>query len=127
MASVPSARILVVDDHAGVASFLADLFRWAGYEVDVAPDARSALDLIAADPDVIVSDFRMPGLDGAGFYDELARRRPELCRRFILVVGDREAEPVRAFVARTGVPCLGKPIDLDAAVRLIRQLTGAPP
>jgi DNA-binding NtrC family response regulator len=120
-------RILVVDDNARVASFLADLFAWAGYQTDVALDAWTALDQIAAAaPEVIVSDFRMPGLDGAGFYDELARRHPGLCGRFILIVGDLDADPVRAFVQRTGVPCLDKPIDLDAAVRLIRTLMGPP-
>jgi DNA-binding NtrC family response regulator len=127
MANAAPRRILVVDDNSGVASFLADLFAWAGYEVDVALDAWTALDRIAgALPGVIVSDFRMPGLDGAGFYDELARRCPELCSRFILVVGDVHAEAVRAFVARTRVPCLDKPIDLDAAVRLIQDLIGPP-
>jgi CheY-like chemotaxis protein len=130
MTTAPT-RILVVDDHADVAGFLADLFRWAGYEVDVALDARAALDRIGrAAPDAVVSDFRMPGLDGAALYDAVALRRPDLCRRFILVAADVDAEPVRAFVERTGVVCLDKPIDLDAAVRLLRDLTrrpGTPP
>ena len=60
------SRVLVVDDAAGVRSYLANLLSLHGYEVDTAEDGRSALALLegGADPDVILLDVMMPGLGG---------------------------------------------------------------
>jgi DNA-binding NtrC family response regulator len=59
-------RVLAVDDAEGVRSFLANLLELRGYEVDTAEDGRSALALLegGADPDVIILDVMMPGMDG---------------------------------------------------------------
>ncbi len=58
-------RVLVVDDEPGLARALAINLRARRYEVDVAPDGRTALDLAAhAHPDVIVLDLGLPDMDG---------------------------------------------------------------
>ncbi len=74
---------------------------------------------------MIVSDTRMPVLDGEAFYAELERRFPALCRRFIFLTGDVLNSDKRAFLARTGAPFLTKPCDLDEVRRLIRRVVGA--
>jgi two-component system CheB/CheR fusion protein len=64
-------RILVVDDHRTAADILAMLLRWAGHDVQVAYDGRSALETAAAfAPEVVVLDLGMPGMEGC----EVARR-----------------------------------------------------
>jgi CheY-like chemotaxis protein len=58
-------RIIVVDDDPGVTWFIADLLRTAGCEVHEALDGRAALDMAyRVEPEVVVSDILMPGLDG---------------------------------------------------------------
>ena len=67
-------RVLVVDDDWWVAELLQALLREAGYEVCAACDGEVALALIEQQPpDLVLSDVRMPRLDGPG----LARRLRE--------------------------------------------------
>src|SRR5512142_2577494 len=58
-------RILVVDDDAGVRDSLARTLRFEGYRVDTARDGQQALDAVGAgEPDVMILDVSMPGMDG---------------------------------------------------------------
>ena len=64
-AAVQAARILIVDDERSMREMLAILLRREGHDVVTAENGRTALDLIATRPfDVIVSDARMPDIDG---------------------------------------------------------------
>jgi CheY-like chemotaxis protein len=58
-------RILVVDDEANIRLLYERELREDGYDVELAADAREALDRFEADrPDLVVLDIRMPGMDG---------------------------------------------------------------
>jgi DNA-binding NtrC family response regulator len=59
-------RVLVVDDAEGIRTYLANLLELSGYDVDSAEDGTRALALLdgGADPDVIILDVMMPGIDG---------------------------------------------------------------
>src|SRR6476620_8542023 len=58
-------RILVVDDEVNARTALAELLRDEGYEVETAADAFKALGKYEAfAPDVVVTDLKMPGMDG---------------------------------------------------------------
>jgi diguanylate cyclase (GGDEF)-like protein len=65
------ARVLVVDDDVDIAGFVEMNLSMEGFEVVVAYDGESALEIIAArQPDLVILDLMMPGLDGA----EVTRR-----------------------------------------------------
>jgi CheY-like chemotaxis protein len=75
------SAILLVEDDPAVATALAQLLRHDGHTVDTAANGRLALVQLQARPyDLIVSDLRMPELDGPGLYRELEAHAPHLCR-----------------------------------------------
>ena len=64
-AAVESARILVVDDERSMREMLSILLKREGHEVSVAENGKAAIDLLNQRPfDLVVSDARMPDLDG---------------------------------------------------------------
>lgn len=115
------ALILVVDDDAHVRALVADTLAQDGHEVDVAQDGVDALYLLKQRPyGLIVSDLRMPMLDGPGLYRALQRRDRAALPRVIFMTGYTDAEPYTAFLAQTADPVLMKPVTPDE-LRLMIQ------
>lgn len=70
-------RILIVDDEPLVLETLSEVLSSEGYPVSQAPDAREGLDVLAREPHALVlSDIRMPGMDGVEFLREVRRLHP---------------------------------------------------
>src|SRR5439155_7475346 len=118
-----SKSILVVDDESEIAAVLAETLQRAGHRVDVAADGAMGLEMLERRGyDLILTDTKMPVLDGVEFYRALERRFPQLCRRLIFVTGDVLDPEKRDFLASTGAPCLPKPFDLDEVRRVAHGL-----
>ena len=72
-------RILVVDDEASIRDLLAKTLALAEYDVDVAPDGRSALERMRIYPyDLLIADLKMPGMDGLAVIREAKRYKSDL-------------------------------------------------
>src|SRR6202795_1960318 len=72
-------RILVVDDEASIRDLLAKTLALAEYDVDVAPDGRSALERMRLYPyDLLIVDLKMPGMDGLAVIREAKRYKADL-------------------------------------------------
>src|SRR5579859_1115156 len=68
-------RVLIVDDDPDIASILAMVVREAGHDVTIASDGEEALTAILEQPpEVVVTDLRMPRLDGAGLLQQIRQR-----------------------------------------------------
>ena len=126
-ASNPRPHILVVDDERIIAQLIADVLGAEGYDVDTAPDGLAALALIGQHTyDLVLSDLRMPELDGLGLYRELERRHPELVRRFVFITGTSEHSDYQDFIETVAAPVLTKPFDMAQLQRAARDvLTGS--
>lgn len=120
-------RILVVDDEAPLAGLIAEILSAEGHRVDVAPNGLAALARVEQnDYDLILSDLRMPELDGPGFYRELERRRPDLLARIAFVTGSAQTANMEQFLEKTGVPILYKPFRMEQLTKLATQLLDRP-
>ncbi|MBT9457718.1 MAG: PAS domain S-box protein [Burkholderiaceae bacterium] len=117
------ARILVVDDEAELAEVIREMLESAGYELATAESGEVALELLAeARFDAIVSDLRMPGMDGPALWREVRLLHPALARRMVFVTGDTLSPAAGRFLADTRCPCVDKPFskaDLLDKVRLV--------
>lgn len=118
--AIRGKRILVVDDEPLIAGLLSDVLRADGHEVDQTHNGRLALEKLGErDYDLIVSDLRMPDLDGPGLYRELESRRQDLIRRIVFVTGNAMEPSNEQFLKETGVPWVSKPFTMGD----IHQLT----
>src|SRR5262249_22907873 len=71
-----SLRILIVEDEDEIADMLSEVVCSNGHQADVAANGREGLQRALSAPyDLILSDVRMPILDGPGFYQALMRAR----------------------------------------------------
>jgi excisionase family DNA binding protein len=72
-------RVLVVGDEASIRDLLAKTLALAAYDVDVAPDGRSALERMRMNPyDLLIADLKMPGMDGLTVIREAKRYKADL-------------------------------------------------
>ncbi len=72
-------KVLLIDDDDDLRDAIADTFAIAGIAVEPHADARIALDQIGADYEgIVVTDIRMPGMDGHAVFDAVHAGDPEL-------------------------------------------------
>jgi signal transduction histidine kinase len=124
--ALPALRplcVLVVDDESDVASVLVEMLEAEGHEVHTATNGEEALKLLEQQRfDIVLSDTKMPVLDGQGLYLEATRRDPDLRRRMAFITGDVLSPDKRAFLEGTGAPWVTKPFGIQDVRRIVRRL-----
>jgi two-component system NtrC family sensor kinase len=116
-------RILVVDDEPEIAWLLADILAVDGHRVDVAANGAVALERLAGGAcDMVVTDLRMPVLDGPGLDREIERQHPGMARRVAVLTGDTLGAETRAFLERARLPALAKPFAVAEVRAVLRQV-----
>lgn len=114
-------RLLLVDDEANILNALRRLLRPLGYEVRTATSGEEALALFdEARPDLVISDMRMPGMQGAQLLAEIRQRNPGVMR--MLLTGYAEVASAVAAINEGGVyRYIAKPWDEAELVSTIQQ------
>ncbi len=124
--AIPRKRILVVDDEPGIAGVVAEVLQLDGHRVETVGDGVTALKKLRDHHfDVIMSDIRMPELDGPGLYREIEQHNPQLLQRLIFLTGDTLTPGTREFLEQTGIPCLSKPFALGEVREIVRRVLQA--
>jgi two-component system NtrC family sensor kinase len=116
----------VVDDEPDVGQLLIDILERDGHRVDRASSGREALACLeGGEVDLILSDLRMPDLDGPALYRELAAQRPELLARLVFMTGDTLGGDMTGFLTETRVRVLEKPLDPAAVSHKVQTFLAA--
>ncbi|HSW08962.1 response regulator [Aquabacterium sp.] len=116
-------QILVVDDEVEIAEILREILAEHGHHVTLAHGGEEALQRLSeAAFDLVLSDLKMPGMDGPALYRQIQQRYPQLARRVIAVTGDTLGSSAHDFVQTSGVPVIDKPFDPDEIVACVHAL-----
>lgn len=117
-----AGRILVLDDEENYAEMLQDLLRENNYRVDMATRPERAIDQLEEIPyDLVISDYKMPVMDGADFLKKSRELYPNL--PFILVSGLMNT-PELVKVANMSVTLvMEKPLDTEAFLRQVARFS----
>jgi len=116
-------RVLVVDDEDTIREFLEEILLARGHQVATAANGMLALARIRAGHyDAVITDLRMPAMNGRELYEALVREYPDLARRVIFATGDLVARQTTEFLHSTGNPFLEKPFSIRSLVEALRRI-----
>ena len=123
-ASVPEIarrRALVIDDERDLAELLAEMLEREGFAVEVVFDGEHALaELGRRSYDLVLSDVRMPDLDGPALLHRLQSEWPDLANRLVFITGDTVGLGTGSALDKLGRPVIEKPISPEEMRRVIQ-------
>jgi excisionase family DNA binding protein len=124
-AAADHARILVVDDESSIRDLLAKTLALAEYDVDTAPDGRSALERLRLYPyDLLIADLKMPGLDGLAVIREAKRLKSDLP---VIIITGYSTEAAAIEAVNLGVAgYLTKPFRVPQVLAAAAKAIGEP-
>ena len=121
--AVAARSILVVDDEESIQRLLGSLLEIDGHHVDTASNGREALERIAGRRyDVLITDIKMPGMDGRDLYERLRKEDPALAERTVFITGDTVSPDTRSFLQRVKNPVLAKPFRIREVRETINDI-----
>ncbi|HWD94051.1 MAG TPA: sigma-54 dependent transcriptional regulator [Verrucomicrobiae bacterium] len=121
--SLPTPRILIVDDDPGQRSLLNSFLKSQGFETAVVDSGERALEALRGGPfNMMISDVRMPGL--SGIETLRAARKEHITVPVLLVTAFTDVRDAVAAMRDGAVNYLAKPIDLDELLASVQHTTG---
>jgi DNA-binding NtrC family response regulator len=115
-----SQTLLIAEDEQVLRESLAELFRGEGFEVFEAPDGKAAADILLQRPaDVVISDIRMPQMDGLALLAHLQKLAPET--PVIMLTAYGTVETAVSAMRAGAVDYLLKPVDFNDVLAKVRR------
>lgn len=112
-------KILIVDDQFGIRILLNEVFQKEGYQTFQAANGIQALDIVTKhDPDLVLLDMKIPGMDGIEILKRMKVIDPEIC--VIIMTAYGELDMIQEAKDLGAITHFAKPFDIDdirAAVR----------
>lgn len=114
-------RVILVDDDVFVRRVLARMLRVRGWTVEEVAGGADALALVERHPpDVVLTDLRMPGMDGVALVEALRRRFPGL--PVLVMAGSAELSSAGRAMRAGAVDYLPKPVELEAVLSALARV-----
>jgi response regulator RpfG family c-di-GMP phosphodiesterase len=114
------ATVLCVDDEPGILSALRRLFRAKGFQVQLAQSGQAGLAMLEAQPfDLVISDMRMPEMDGVVFLEQVRLRWPDTMR--LLLTGFADISSIMGAINKGEIyRYIAKPWDDNDILLIVR-------
>ena len=107
-------RVLVIDDEVWILDLIRQILQRDGFEVDTVSDGKAALDHVSQSRyELLVCDWKMPGLSGPQLYDRLTSLAPDTASRTIFMTGDVVSDTFQKFLQQHAKTCLSKPFSVQ--------------
>ena len=117
------AKILVIDDQAHIRNILSEFLKIEHHEVDLAESGKNAMKLTELNSyDLVITDLRMPALDGFAVLGWIRDFRPGLLSSVLVITGDSGGQSMDQELLDFGVPTLGKPFAPSALIEVCQKL-----
>jgi DNA-binding response OmpR family regulator len=104
-------KVLMVDDEAKFRETTRKILNRRGFETIIAADGEEALEKLGENPDVVVLDVKMPGMDGHQVLKEVKKRMPLV--PVIMLTGHGALPSAREALVQGAYDYLAKPCDID--------------
>ena len=115
----------MIDDEAELAGVLARMLRGEGFDAEIATSGREAKKILHDRSfDLVVSDLRMPDLDGGALFEWLRAARPDQAERMAFATGDMLSPNSARVLAAAGRPVIEKPFTRAALRRMLNEIAG---
>jgi two-component system CheB/CheR fusion protein len=112
-------RILAVEDEPEYLEMLEDVMKSIGHTITIAANGADALEIITRQPiDVIVSDVRMPVMDGIEFHNRVRALPEHRNTPFLFLTGVNDLTNIKAVCKADCDLLLQKPFPVDALIRI---------
>ncbi|HEX6507265.1 MAG TPA: response regulator [Chloroflexota bacterium] len=115
--------IVIVEDEPDLGALLGDVLETVGYSAVLTTSGRAVEVIQEADPIAIVTDYMMPGMNGAEVVQRIRQVMLESAPPVILVTGLQNAAELAASLGAKAY--LRKPFDMDDLISAVQQVSGA--
>ena len=126
IARLVGKKILVVEDEESIRNYLKHVLSSYRMEVETAADADLGLACLREkDFDIVLTDFRLPKVDGVQFFENVRTIKPAQAKCFVFMTGDTEKK-LNDFFEKQQVAYLMKPFLPDELVLLLQKVLDPP-
>jgi len=108
--SLAGHNVLVVDDEPWILALIRELLEREGCLVETVTDGEKAVEILRNEKfEIIVSDWKMPGMSGVKLYEHLLAHDPASAKRMLFMTGDVVNSTLQTFLRENGRSCVPKP------------------
>ena len=112
-------KVLMVDDEAEFRKTTKKILEKRGFATILAETGEQAIEKLAEEPDVVILDIKMPGMDGHEALKEIKKRKPDL--PVIMLTGHGAMPSAKEALAEGAFDYLAKPCDIEILSRKISE------
>lgn len=118
-----SARVLILDDEPCISELLSAMLEILGFAPTQCCSPVAALELLDREEfEVVLSDFRMPHMNGDEFFRRAIAKHPGLAPRIVFLTGDTVSDATQQFLKAHSSRHLSKPFDIASVEQVIAEI-----